>query len=152
MPTIEIVCVGQTEPSTFDGLPFAVRAERGLVSHRALFQPDFDGLQGCIYHLGNPALRGRESEVFFAYELVCEALPEHGGAGPLRFNAEYVQHVRVILGQLLAASPAGRVLFSSDWQFGPDETRRFSAVPAGRFWRMHDAGELRFNALYEIAG
>ena len=96
MPTIEIVCVGQTRPSTFDGFPFAVRAEGQLVSHRALFQPDFDALQGCIYHLGNPAFRGRESEGFFAYELVWKTLPEYGAVGPLWFNDEYVQHVWVI--------------------------------------------------------
>ena len=152
MPTIEIVCVGQAEPSTFDGLPFAVRAERQLVSHRALFQPDFDALQGCIYHLGNPAFRGRESEGFFAYELVWKTLPEYGAVGPLRFNNEYVPHVRVIIEELLTASPVGRVIFSSDWQFGPDEVRRFSPVSEERFWQMHDAGGLRFNALYEVAG
>ncbi|MCA1566130.1 MAG: hypothetical protein LC803_10930 [Acidobacteria bacterium] len=150
MPTIEIVCVGQTEPSAFDGLPFAVEAEGRLVSHRALFQPDFDALQGSIYHLGNPAFRGRGGQEFFAFELVWEALPEHGGAGPLKFNDEYVPHVRMLFEQLLVASPVGRVTFSSDWQFGPDEARRFSAISSDRFWQMHDACELRFNALYEV--
>jgi hypothetical protein len=45
MPTIEIVCVAQTEPLDFSNLPFAIIAENKLSSHRGLFQSDFNKLQ-----------------------------------------------------------------------------------------------------------
>ncbi len=150
MPTIEIVCVAQAEPIDFSGLPFAVRAENSLISHRALFQPDFDKMRGCIYHLGNPDLREDSDSVFWAYELIDEAIGEGTDEDYLRINDEFIPHLRTMLGQLLAASPAGRITFSSDWQFGAEGAEKFKAISEKKFWEMHDACELRFNTLYEI--
>jgi hypothetical protein len=73
MPSIEIVCIGQLEPSDFIRLPFAVRSGSELKSDRRpkpLFQEDFDSLKGCIYHLGNPALKTRKTRIFFASDLL----------------------------------------------------------------------------------
>ena len=150
MPTIEIVCVAQSEPLDFSDLPFAVLAENKPVSHRGLFQSDFDKLTGCIYHLGNPDLRGDEDGLFWAYELVNDAIGEETDEAFLKFDDEFVPHVKAMLGQLLAASPIGQVTFSSDWQFGTEDVRRFEAISEQQFWQLHDAGGLRFNALYAL--
>ncbi len=150
MPTIEIVCVAQAEPLDFSGLPFAVLAENKLESHRGLFQSDFDKLQGCIYHLGNPELRGDEDGLFWAYELINDAIQDEADEDYLKFDDEFALHVKTMLGHLLAASPIGKIIFSSDWQFGAKEMRRFEVISEQKFWKMHDACELRFNALYEI--
>ena len=75
MPSIEIVCVDQIEVSDFSHLPFAIKAMTTLKSDRSprpLFQPDFDALKGCIYHLGNPELKTRERALFFAADLLSD--------------------------------------------------------------------------------
>ncbi len=150
MPTIEIVCVGQIEPLDFSELPFAVLAENKLVSHRGLFQSDFDKLQGCIYHLGNPDLRGDEDGMFWAYELINDAIQENADEDYLKFDDEFIPHVKTMIGKLLAASPHSQVTFSSDWQFGTEDVRRFEAISEQKFWQFHDSCELRFNALYVL--
>ena len=66
MPTIEIVSI---DCSAIPDLPcyrsFAYRAETQLVSHRALFQPIFDKLNGIIVHLENKEMEG-EHGMWFA--------------------------------------------------------------------------------------
>ncbi len=151
MPTIEVVCVAQGEPLDVSSLPFAVLAENKLLSHRALFQSDFDKLQeGCIYHLGNPSLRGDKDGLFWAYELISEAIAEQDEEDCLKFNDEFVLHVKKMLSLLLVASPVGQITFSSDWQFGTEDVQRFEAITEEKFWEMHDACNLRFNAFYKI--
>ncbi len=54
MPSLEIVCVGQPEPTVFEDMPFRIAAENKLLSQRTpplSFQADFDALNSCIYHL-----------------------------------------------------------------------------------------------------
>ena len=148
MPTIEIICVAQKEPLDFSSLPFAVRAENKLLSHRGLFQSDFDKLQGCIYHLGNPDMRGNDDFGFFAYELISDSPEETEDC--LKFNDESVPHVKIMFRQLLAASPVSQITFSSDWQFGAEDVRRFEEIFEERFWEMHNDCELRSNAFYKI--
>lgn len=150
MPTIEIICVAQIEPLDFAYLPFAVIAENNLFSHRSLFQSNFYKLHGCIYHLGNPSLRGVKDGLFWAYELIDEAISEEDEENCLKFNEEFVPHVKTMLRQLLVASPISQITFSSDWQFGTQEVKSFESMIEGKFWEMHDAGELRFNAFYKI--
>lgn len=149
MPTIEIVCVAQAEPFDFSNLPFVVLAENKLVSHRTLFQSDFEKLQGCIYHLGNPDLREDNDFAFFAYELINDAISNQE-EDFLKFNDKFIPHVKIMIRQLLAASPIGQVTFSSDWQFSSENVRRFESISEEKFWEMHDACELRFSALYKI--
>ncbi|HLM59363.1 MAG TPA: hypothetical protein VK308_01040 [Pyrinomonadaceae bacterium] len=136
MPTIEIVCVAQTEPLDFSDLPFAVLAENKLVSHRGLFQSDFDKLQGCIYHLGNPDLRNNNVFAFFAYELINDAIQENADEDYLKFDDEFVPHIKAMLNQLIAASPLGRITFNSDWQFGTRDVRRLAAISEQQFWQL----------------
>ncbi|HEY5376516.1 MAG TPA: hypothetical protein VIK01_22705, partial [Polyangiaceae bacterium] len=58
---------------------------------------------------------------------------------------------RALLNWLVAASPCGRILFTSDWQFGPDWTKRFAAITLNEFWRLHDSRALLLNAAYPVA-
>src|SRR5262245_55372349 len=103
MPSVEIICIGQPEPSDFSDLPFAVAAENRLKSHRSpepLFQPDFDQLQGCIYHLGNPRLKKPDARgAYTTSDLLIDWWEL------IHFKPRYVRHVQRLLRELLAASP-----------------------------------------------
>ena len=154
MPSLEIVCVDQEEPLRFAPFEwaFALEAERGLVSHRSprpLFQPDFDTLNGCLYHLGSPRLRDPEaSGAYTAFELLhwIDATFEEGA---LILRPEFAAPAFDLLGRLLRTSPVGRAVWTSDYQFGPPEVLRFTPpLSLARFQQMHDVGEVRLNALY----
>jgi hypothetical protein len=154
MPSIEIICIGQDQPRAFSDLPFAVLAERELVSHRSpapLWQSDFDRVTGCIYHLGNPSLRGAEPDrVFFAYDLLSELSKTPQAPFQLEFAVEYQESVHLVLAELLSDSPHGKALFTSDWQFGPPPYRHPSPLSLNEFWGLHSVGQLRLNALYAL--
>lgn len=151
MPSIEIVCVGQEQPSDVPDYPFAVVSSTDLLSHRgpsSLFQRDFNQLRGCMYHLGNPECSASDYQgPFFAYELLRDEQPE---AIRLQFSAEYQETIKGLLLRLLRESPDGQVLFTTDWQAGPERPIRAGMVSWARFWAMHDAGELRLNTSYII--
>lgn len=152
MPSIEIICVRQESPTDFTRLPFPVIAERDLVSHRtpSLFQMDFDTMRGCIYHLGNPSSGNDAEGFFFAHRLLSEKCRDQERNRFLEFDSQYIPAVRWLLQELLKASPAGRIIFTSDWQFGPRRTGRFDPIGSGQFWKLHDAFKLRLNALYPL--
>jgi len=156
MPSIEIVCIGQSEVSHFENLPFLVEAENRLVGHRKpinLFKPQFDALQGCIYHLLNPI------ESWDAYLLLDTSVERRENApepdedsliGLLRFLPEYAPAVYALLETLLEASPVGQILFTSDYQFGPDGRLYRKPFTLEQFWALHDADKLHLNALYPL--
>jgi len=153
MPSIEIICVDQTEPLEFKKLPFTVEAETQLISHRSpspLFQAEFDDLKGCIYHLGSPALR---DPTFNHYYTAYDLLSKKRGTewwDIIHFSPKFVPSIKVFLGQLLAASPANRILFTSDYQFGPDAKRYKRPITLEKFWQLHDEKKLKMNALYPL--
>ena len=153
MPSIEIACIGLTK---FAGLPpttFAVVADPGLKSHRGplpLFQADFDRLSGCLFHLGNRGLDQLVGGPFFADELLSARSRDADPASVLEFAPSYVDSLRRFMEWLLSVSPAQRLLFTSDWQFGPKEARRFRSVDLDAFWELHDSGKLLLNAAYPI--
>jgi hypothetical protein len=68
----------------------------------------------------------------------------------LHFKPEFVPSVQQILQTLLAVSPEGRVLFTSDYQFGPEVYRYQRPVRLEGFWKRHNAGRLRANSLTQI--
>lgn len=148
MPSIEIVCIGQAAPSDFSDLPFAVAAENRLKSHRSpepLFQTDFDPLQGCIYHLGSPRLKNPNAPgAYTASDLLTDWWEG------IHFKPEYVPHVRRLLCELLAASPEERLLFTSDYQFGPKMRRYRRPLTLETFWKRHGTKRLHTNALYPL--
>ena len=153
MPSIELISVDQPEPSALPELPFAIRAERSLRSHRApsRFQLDFDQLRDCIYHLGGAFCDAPDyAGPFFAYELLSSASADALPSDFLEFAPEVVPAVTDLLRLLLAASPSGCVIFTSDWQAGPDGEERYGPITEQAFWERHSAKKLRLNVLYAI--
>ena len=153
MPSIEIACLDLTAPTEPSAMSVVVAFERGLRSHRSpsRFQVDFDGLTGSLFHLGNPQIRYRgDGRCFFAYELLSEACRDAAPPSFLEFHPAHVADVRKLMECLLGASPAGQLLFTSDWQFGPAWTRRFGPLDSLEFWRLHEARELLLNAAYPV--
>jgi hypothetical protein len=134
-------------------MAFAVEADPARRSHRSprpRFQPDFDRASGVLYHLGNPDLKETPSgRCFFAYELLSEASKN---AEFLEFAPEYRVGVESFLESLMAESPVRELIFTSDWQFGPEWTQREPPLGMEEFWRLHDRRELKLNALYSIRG
>ena len=153
MPSIEIISVGQQSASRFRNVPFAVVSEGGaLRSHRhpSHFQQDFDLLQGYIYHLGCPHLRRKRTGAFEAYELLSRKCREQGRMVFLEFGRDFVPSIKRLLSVLLSASPAGRVVFTSDYQFSPNRPKRIRRISLREFWVLHRKKQLRFNVLYTI--
>ena len=162
MPSIEILCVDASSAVPVDDLPFPVRVSADRRSHRGprpRFQADFDAARGVLYHLGNPG--SRPGYVFFAYELLVhadDAAPADGDGDdaalavdePLVFLPAFEPAVRTLLKRLLAASPAGQLLFTCDWQFGPAATVRGGPFTLAEFWAEHAAGRLAYNAAYVV--
>ena len=163
MPSVEIVCIAQTEISPFSDLPFRLLADDRLVSHRAprpLFQPEFDLLHGCLYHLCNPD-RGynaydllslsQPKKAHFRYWLDDEGITYKGTlATQFTFLPEFRPSIQAILAELLKASPVGKLLFTSDYQFGPPVRRYKRPLTLEQFWERHDTRKLRMNALYRL--
>src|SRR5882672_7059327 len=119
MPSIEIACVGLQHALPPPPMSFAVICERGLKSHRSptpRFQSDFDKVDGCLYHLGDPDLIGRQGGAYVAYELLSSASRATDPVDFLEFEDKHVASARGLLNWLVAASPTGQLLFTSDWQ------------------------------------
>ena len=151
MPSLEIICVNQSEPSDFSHLPFTVKAGRELISHRRptpFFQDDFDKLKGCIYHL-------LDEGGVTAYDLLIrDWYNEDGNSNGLddnvEFREEYASSVKIMLNQLLSSSPVQQILFTTDYQFGPKTVERHEPMSFAEFWQLHETGEVRMNASYII--
>lgn len=153
MPSIEVICVDQATPTNFKSLSFAIVSGQSLKSHRrpSRFQPDFDLLNGCIYHFGNPRLRDPAATgAFFAYDLLSRAAQDDDQARLLEFESLHKPGIALVLSELLRNSPSGRLLFTSDWQFGLDEATRNDPISLDEFWKRHDAKRLVMNAAYPI--
>jgi hypothetical protein len=153
VPSIEIICIGQLEPSDFSLLPFAVKSGMELKSDRSpapLFQPDFDRLKGCIYHLGNPGLKIRKTGIVFASELLSGPSVHASRSTFLEFRAEFIPAVQELFHSLIGVSPIHQLLFTSDYQFGPKRPYRSAPVTVDEFWSLHNSRGLRLNGAYPI--
>lgn len=153
MPSVEIACVGLEQPMPVATKGFVVEAEPGLVSHQAQprFQKDFDGLEGCLYHLGFPSRRDPHlGRPFAAYELLSPACREPFPPSMLEFAGNHVAEIRVVLATIVAASPERRALFTTDWQYGPEWAHRFGPVTLAEFWQLHASRMLYLNTAYEV--
>jgi len=146
MPTIEIIaidCPAVPNFPRFKGLAYI--AEDKLVSHRGLFRTELNKHTGVIVHLAGKDFTEKNG-FWFAGNLM------HWDLGhTLQFLREPARDVRRLLALMLKASPSGRGIFLSDYQFGPSRKKmERRMVTQDRFWAMHDAGKLRYNALYQI--
>jgi hypothetical protein len=154
MPSIEIACIDLQEALTPPAVSFAVVCERGLLSHRspkARFQPEFDLLSGSLYHLGDPALSGASGGIFSGYELLSGPCRTADPSSFLEFDGQHVVSLHILLEWLLQQSPPGRILFTTDWQFGPDGAYRAPTLTLPAFWELHDSRNLRLNAAYCVS-
>jgi hypothetical protein len=154
MPSLEIICIGQSEPLDFSDLPFVVKAERELKSHRLpspLFQPDFDKLTSCIYHV----LDNCQPECNTCFELLIrdwhdEAGNSNGRDENVEFRNEYANGMKRMIERLLEDSPVGQILFTTDYQFGPPEAQRFGPMTFTAFKDLYNAGHVRMNTAYLV--
>ena len=151
MPSLEIICIDQEEPIDFSHLPFTVKAEKQLISHRKpapLFQPNFDKLNGCIYHL----LDGAGPTCYDL--LVRDWYDEVGNLKDtdenIEFRDEYTFAVKEMLEELISASPVSQILFTTDYQFGPETTQKYGHVTFAEFKELYNDGKVRMNASYLI--
>ena len=154
MPSLEIICIGQSEPLDFSDLPFVVKAERELKSHRSpcpLFQQDFDKLTGCIYHVLDNCQPGCGT----CFELLIrdwhdECGNSNGRDENVEFRNEYANGMKRMIERLLEDSPIGQVLFTTDYQFGPEPAQRFGPMTFAAFKDLYNAGHVRMNAAYLV--
>lgn len=153
MPSIELVCIDQSEPLEFSDLPFALVADPELVSHRTrpLFRRELSGLRGCIYHIGSPQCAGLGYQgAFFAYDVLSSESRENQRRRFCEVAPKFRDGFRRLVRTLIAASPVRSVLFYTDWQFGPSRATRGGAISESAFWQRHDTHHLRLNACYTI--
>jgi hypothetical protein len=152
VPSIEIICIDQVEPVRFNDLSFAVESGTEINPHRiprSLFARDFAGLKGCIYHLGNPDLKAqRTGRIFFAYDLLTDRA--RSASRFLEFSPDFTPAIHQLLESLIKSSPVRRLLFTSDWQFGPQRPYRSPILTLDEFWSLHNSQRLRVNAAYPI--
>ena len=153
MPSIEIACVGLGQGRQPPQTSFEIAFEAGLVSHRfpSRFQSDFDARAGSIYHLGNPGQNTAPSGAFTAYELLSDKCLDQDPLFFLEFAQSHVRSLKKLLLWLLESSPERLLLFTSDYQFGPDGSARFGPITSEEFWHLHDSHQLHMNALYSIS-
>lgn len=64
--------------------------------------------------------------------------------------SSYVPAVFDLLLSLVGKSPESELIFTSDWQFGPDHTLRLGRVTLSEFRALHDSGDVLLNALYQV--
>jgi hypothetical protein len=154
MPSIELVCIDQSEPLTFSDMPFALVVDRQLVSHRTpqpLFKRELSHLRGCMYHIGNPQCAGSDYRgAFFAYEVLSSESRERQRRRFFEIAPEFREGFRRLLRMLLNASPVHSVFFYTDWQFGPTRAFRGGVISESAFRQQHDTHQLRLNACYTI--
>jgi hypothetical protein len=85
------------------------------------------------HHLGNPSLKhGSAVRCYFAYKLLSEE-SKSGAADFLEVAPAFRPAAESMLAELIAASPAKELIFTSDWQFGPGWTKREPELPISEF-------------------
>jgi len=148
LPTIEIVSVkapSETKLPQYNS--FAYMADSTIESHRGLFQHKFDDLKGVMVHLANKELGEENDGDWFAGKL----MDWNRDDDPLFFETQVIPDVFDLMHRLLNASPVATLTFSSDYQFGPPSVEEDSPLSMDRFWQLHDADKLRYNAFYRIS-
>jgi len=153
MPSIELVCIDQSEPLEFSDLSFALVVDRKLVSHRArpLFQRELSRLRGCMYHICNPQCGAPDYRgAFFAYDLLSPESREGRRRRFFEIAPPFRESFRCLVRTLLDKSPVHSVFFYTDWQFGPTRAFRGDVISESAFWQQHDSRQLRLNACYTI--
>ena len=166
MPTIEIASINAKELGLKQAdFGVAIMEEKELQSHRGLFHHIFQQYNGAIIHIGNPELRNQNDGGFFAGNIIDWSIDSHVdlsisevnmdeiGANRqflFKFLSEIKPDIDRLLKIALEKSPIKRVLFLTDYQFGPEKAQTEIIYSVSAFWSQHDNDGLRFNTLYEM--
>jgi len=164
MPTIEIASIDSKELGLNQAdFEVAIIEESKLKSHRGLFFDFLKKQNGAIVHIGNPNFKDNYEGFFFAGQIVdwdfdsCDTIyiPEYGDSGAnqqlmFKFLNQFTQDIDKLLKISLEKSPAKKIYFLSDYQFGPEKEEFESVQSMNEFWDIHDTEGLRFNTIYEI--
>ena len=168
MPTIEIVSLEceRLLPIKNSTLPFFVRQNTKLISHRSLFQKILDNENGTILHLGNKEF-GR-SGYFYGSELIDWAaeikneslMKEFGNKNiqedfqPFRFESSMFDSIKKILKLALKYSPIKKCFFYTDIQtnseYGKENDLGYGKIIFEDFINKQNNEYYIFNTLYEI--
>ena len=152
MPSIELICVQQESKIEIENYSFTVEVSDKLESHRypSRFQNVFSKMQGCIYHLGSPCFKNiNQNGAFTAYELIDKDFPT-SEEDILKFLDIYIKDLKLLFSELLMASKNRNVIFTSDYQFGPDNDTYGGEMTLNYFWQQHDQNKLKLNGIYYI--
>lgn len=145
MPTIELISVECLKvPKLPEYSSFAYKADTKLVSHRGLFQSVFDSLTGTIVHLANKSLKHKRDGFWFAGEIMDWSYDDS-----LMFLPNTRRDIEDLMRRLIDASPARRITFSTDYQFG-GRKKKCDEVTVSDFFQLHDKKVLRYNKLWHI--
>ena len=151
MPSIEIRCIGQTSPTDCASYSFGVHVSGQLISdriHSSRFQSRFDELSGYMYRL-------HEGTGRTAYELLkkdwYDADGEDNGIDDnIEFTEKHDSSFINLINKLVQSSPVGEIVFTSDYQFGPEEFEHYDHITILEFLSIYEKGELRMNSLYRV--
>ena|SRR5687768_10647162 len=169
MPTIEIASINanslELRQSNFQ---VAIIEETKLQSHRGLFYDVLQQQQGCIIHIGDTEFKQEKDGGFFAgrlidwdfdtgndYIIIPDVDTDDTSANQqfaFKFIEEFKSDINRLLEIALDKSPIKRILFLSDYQFGPERPKTEIIYTITDFWTQHDTDGLRFNTLYEMYG
>jgi hypothetical protein len=171
MPTIEIISVNAvTLDLNQKDFTVAILEENELISHRGLFDDMLQLQKGVIVHIGNPSIVNDHEEPFFAGALVDWSFepgniiigedekdePEYNTSVNqqfcFKFLDQYKQDIDMLLNYALIHSPNKKVLFLTDYQFGPENARVEIIYTINNFWELHNRAGLGLNTMYEIYG
>jgi hypothetical protein len=172
MPTIEIASINAAglglNQTDFD---VAILEENKLESHRSLFYDLLRTQQGAMVHIGNPTLKNNKDGGFYAGGIIDWSLEEEAyiyipedasaegssssGANQqfiFKFLDAYKPDIDALLKAALDKSPVKKVVFLTDYQFGPEKGSTEVIETISAFWARHDAEGLKLNTLYEMYG
>jgi hypothetical protein len=149
MPTVEIIAVNAgTLPALPEYRRFAWRGGTELVSDRSLFQSALDRLAGTIVHLGDRSDHPEDPSWFCGH--IIKSRPADEDWHEFQFGDDARGEVADLLHRMQESSPDRYVVFLTDFQFGPDDTREAEFKSLAEFWERHDSQKLRHNTLYHI--
>ncbi len=91
-----------------------------------------------FYHLGNPVCASPDYRgMYFAYDLLDRRYEATDKQWILLFASAFRADVSRLIGHLLDLSPSGQIVFTTDWQFGPESAYRSASMSVGNFWQQH---------------
>ena len=162
MPTIEIVSLrcNRLLPIKNKKLPFYIRQNIKLISHRNLFQKELDHETGTILHLGNKEM-GRKG-YFFGSELIDWDIEENNNLvltnnGNLqsesqifKFTPSMFDSIKKIVELALKYSPINKCFFYTDIQNTSEYKQIYGSISINDFISKQYDQYYIFNTLYEI--